>query len=121
MLQHEEFRAIFKPVISEIIQLVKDQISRSNTNVKAVLLVGGLESNAYLKDHLKIAVVNGIVVMHPPNAWLAVVLGAVMKGYQASIGQTMVSITSRLARKHYGIELHVQYDEGLHHSIRGKR
>lgn len=60
--------------------------------------------------------------MQPPNAWLAVVNGAVMKGLaQAGDGLSMVSIVSRKARKHYGIELSHQYVDALHSSIQHKR
>lgn len=121
-LQNKDLRAIFDPVIGQIVQLVKEQILTTKTDIKAVLLVGGFGANAYLKDCLKAAVGSDIEVMQPSNAWLAVANGAVMKGLaQASAGLTMVSVTSRTARKHYGVELGVPYVHALHSSIEHKR
>lgn len=51
-LQNKDLRAIFDPIVNEIIQLVKDQIQTTKTEIKAVLLVGGFGANVYLKDRL---------------------------------------------------------------------
>ena len=54
-------------------------------------------------------------VLQPPNAWTAIVRGAVMVGL-ASSNSKMASVTleSRAARKHYGIELYCVYEADEH-------
>lgn len=104
-------------------KLVKDQISASNVPIKAVLLVGGFGASNYLKERLRGAVDNSVQIMQPPNAWLAVVQGAVMKGLAQSAPEqlTVVRVQNRRARKHYGTEWRVRYDERLHGHLRHKR
>ena len=48
-------------------------------------------------------------------SWMAVVRGALMKGL-ASTSPTFatVKVSGRLARKHYGIRSHKQYDPTIH-------
>jgi hypothetical protein len=62
--------------------------------------------------------------MQPPNAWLAVVHGAVMKGLaQCSPNDslTQVKVKNRKARKHYGTEWRTRYEERLHGGAKGLR
>ena len=61
--------------------------------------------------------------MQPPNAWLAVVHGAVMKGLAQSAPDqlTQVRVQNRRARKHYGTEWRVRYDEKAHAHLRNKK
>lgn len=106
-----------------MIKLVKDQISTSNVPIRSVLLVGGFGASNYLKERLRNAVDRDIQIMQPPNAWLAVVNGAVMKGLAQCAPErlTMVKIQNRKGRKHYGTEWRTRYDETLHRQIRDKR
>lgn len=48
-----EIRAIFEPVLNEVLSLVMAQIKTSKVTVKAVLLVGGFGQNAYLRDSIR--------------------------------------------------------------------
>lgn len=116
-------QVIFEPVVQEVIKLVKDQISSSKVPIKAVLLVGGFGASHYLKERLRNAIDGKIKIMQPPNAWLAVVQGAVMKGLAQSAPErlTMVRVQNRKARKHYGTEWRTRYDERLHHALRGRK
>lgn len=121
-LQNRDLLAIFEPIVNEILQLVNDQIQSTNSDVKAVLLVGGFGSSMYLKDRLKASISPRIEGLQPPKAWLAVVSGACMKGLaEASDELNMVAIKSRTARKHYGVELRLVYDESVHISIEHKK
>ncbi|KAF4626038.1 hypothetical protein G7Y89_g12118 [Cudoniella acicularis] len=109
-----EMRAIFEPVINKIVVLVKDQIKASNRLIRAVLLVGGFGQNTYLKERLRTSV-NGVEVLQPPNAWTAIVRGAVMMGLSHSNSRLgKVNVVSRAARKHYGIELNVNFHTDVH-------
>ncbi|KAK4033713.1 chaperone protein DnaK [Parachaetomium inaequale] len=122
-LKASDLRVIFEPVVQEVIKLVKDQISSSQVPIKAVLLVGGFGASNYLKERLRGAVDQSVQIMQPPNAWLAVVHGAVMKGLAQSTPEqlTLVRVQNRRARKHYGTEWRVRYDDKAHAHLRNKK
>lgn len=122
-LKASDLQTIFEPVVLEVIRLVKDQISSSNVPIRAVLLVGGFGASNYLKERLRNAVDKKIQIMQPPNAWQAVVQGAVMKGLANSAPDqlTMVKVKNRKARKHYGTEWRSRYDEKIHGHLKDKR
>ena len=104
-------KAIFDPVIDDIIALVKGQIGATKRIIKAVLLVGGFGQNLYLKEQLRASLSSSIEVRQPANAWTAVVRGAVMVGCQSDAFQLL----SRQARKHYGIRMMCAYDARKKH------
>jgi molecular chaperone DnaK (HSP70) len=107
-------QAIFEPVILRAIGYVQGQIQASKKKIRAVLLVGGFGQNNYLKERLR-DWLGGIEVLQPPNAWTAIVRGAVMMGLsRASSALTTVAVASRRARKHYGVQLRVVYDSERH-------
>lgn len=117
-----DLKMIFEPVISQVIGLVKNQISSTNLEVKAVLLVGGFGSSTYLKERLRQAIGENVSLMQPSNAWLAVVNGAVMKGLSnSSSALTTVTIKSRASRKHYGTLLSVPYHPRIHKDLKDKK
>ncbi|KAH0528439.1 hypothetical protein TsFJ059_003308 [Trichoderma semiorbis] len=122
-LKASDLNTIFEPVVLEVIKLVKDQITVSNVPIRAVLLVGGFGASNYLKERLRNAVDKSIQIMQPPNAWQAVVQGAVMKGLANSAPDTltMVKVQNRKARKHYGTEWRTKYDERVHGHISDKK
>ncbi|KAI9768127.1 MAG: hypothetical protein M1839_004184 [Geoglossum umbratile] len=111
---------LFEPLVKEIGKLVKGQVkgvehkrTRENPsdakNVRAILLVGGFGESMYLKgslerDHPKTE------VLKAPDAWIAIVRGAVMSRlFHAPV------ITSSVATRHYGVaaaEIHKPEDEG---------
>lgn len=77
----------------------------TNKTIRAVLLVGGFGQNNYLKERLRSTLGSSVAVLQPPNAWTAVVRGAVMMGLaNANSKYAAVGIESRAARKHYGVE-----------------
>ncbi|PTB75898.1 hypothetical protein M440DRAFT_1334688 [Trichoderma longibrachiatum ATCC 18648] len=122
-LKASDLKTIFEPVVLEVIKLVKDQITVSNVPIRAVLLVGGFGASNYLKERLRNAVDKSIQIMQPPNAWQAVVQGAVMKGLANSAPDTltMVKVQNRKARKHYGTEWRTKYDERIHGHMSEKK
>ncbi|KAL4946804.1 hypothetical protein BDV06DRAFT_229684 [Aspergillus oleicola] len=110
----EGMHFIFEPVILKVIKYVQDQIAAcGDTEIRAVLLVGGFGQNSYLKERLRDAL-KSVEVLQPPNAWTAVVRGAVMMGLARTSALRTVDVVSRKARKHYGIELHTPFKEGKH-------
>ena len=61
-------KEVFRPVIDEIIALIKGQVRATKTEVKAVLLVGGFGQSAYLRDSVRKAVASSsIEVMQSPS------------------------------------------------------
>ncbi|EFQ31525.1 uncharacterized protein GLRG_06814 [Colletotrichum graminicola M1.001] len=122
-LKASDLQTIFEPVVLECIKLVKDQITASNVPIRAVLLVGGFGASNYLKERLRNAIDKSIQIMQPPNAWQAVVQGAVMKGLAQVSPEhlTQVRIQNRKARKHYGTEWRTKYDVKLHKNLEQKR
>lgn len=109
--------------MKEVIGLVQNQIKSCKVPIRALLLVGGFGSSTYLKERLRASVDKSTLVLQPPNAWLAVVHGAVMKGLAISAPEqlTTIKVHNRKARKHYGVVLHSIFDEALHGHIRNRR
>ncbi|KAH6662561.1 hypothetical protein B0J14DRAFT_707549 [Halenospora varia] len=98
---------IFDPIIREIDKLVSEQVTKvrmerlqlgnsSRAAIKAIFLVGGFGSSAYLKDVIEKSN-PGVLVIQPKEAWSAIVRGAVM----SKLGLAPV-ITATKAPKHYG-------------------
>lgn len=111
-----EVRAIFEPVLKEVLRLVTGQINATEKHVKAVILVGGFGQNAYLRDSIRNEIKSSkIEVYQSPNSWTAVVRGALMKGLAStSPAFSTVGITGRAARKHYGINVGMEYHDLEH-------
>jgi len=110
-----EMSDIFEPVVEKTIKLVKGQIQATNKKISAVILVGGFGQNNYMKERLRSSVGESVLVLQPPNAWTAVVRGAVMMGLaRANSKLAAVGLVSRAARKHYGIELRVEFEADIH-------
>ncbi|WZH46094.1 hypothetical protein QYS62_007164 [Fusarium acuminatum] len=121
-LKASDLQTIFEPVVLEVIRLVKDQITASNVPVRAILLVGGFGASSYLKERLRIAVDKSVQIMQPPNAWQAIVQGAVLKGLaNAAPDLAVVRVKNRKARKHYGTEWRARWDDKLHGHLKSKR
>ncbi|KAH0543127.1 hypothetical protein FGG08_002553 [Glutinoglossum americanum] len=96
-----DLRKIFDPVIGAVVMLIFQQnaavTSHGGDRVAAILLVGGFGGSAYLKKQIE-ARVAGVAVSQPPEAWSAVVRGALLRILNgAGIVQT------RKIRAHYGI------------------
>lgn len=123
-----EVRAIFEPVLNEVLRLVKGQITATKKAVKAVILVGGFGQNAYLRDAIRHEIKSSRTqVYQSPNryapilprqyggwlisdSWTAVVRGALMKGLAStSPAFATVGISGRAARKHYGLNVGKEY------------
>lgn len=117
-MKPSDLKEIFDPIVGQIISLVWGQIVATKVKVKAVLLVGGFGQSNYLKEQIRGAMIKRskkIEVLQPPDAWTAVVRGAVMKGLANCDDKlARVQIGPRAARKHYGVKFNTTYDEALH-------
>lgn len=52
-LSETEVKAIFEPVVKEMLKLMTDQIKAAKRHVKTVILVGGFGQSAYLRDAIR--------------------------------------------------------------------
>ena len=124
-LKGTDLHMIFEPVVLQVIRLVQEQIIASNVPIRTIMLVGGFGQSTYLKERIQSAVKDQtqdrvkVKVMRPDNAWLAVVLGAVRKGLSlyAPEEAPRIRIRARRARKHYGYQMCIEYNEAQHSSI----
>ncbi|KFY95920.1 hypothetical protein V500_02611 [Pseudogymnoascus sp. VKM F-4518 (FW-2643)] len=110
LVESKDIATIFDPVIRDIESLVHTQLKNAKLagyNVKAILLVGGFGSSTYLYRRLQ-KKFSDIEIMQPPNAWTSVVRGAVLRGTYGN------AITSRKARRHYGVMAYHPFDLERH-------
>lgn len=114
-----EVKAMFQPVVDEVIQLVDGQIAHlrmRGESVNGIVLVGGFGQSIYLYNCLKARVADMSPVpkvLQPINAWTAVVRGAVLRGLEGS-----ELVLSRRARRHYGIRCTSRFNPLLHSQSR---
>lgn len=118
----------FQPSIERIKLLVAQQIAASNVPISAIMLVGGYGQSTYLREELEadeLIQQRRIVVHQPTEAWTAVVEGAVMKGLSVAaprdINTTKIRLVNRRARKHYGTQLTVSYNDRVHSELINER
>lgn len=105
--------------------LLKSNPTAPNNDVKGIILVGGFGQNVYLYMRLKqhfnslnppeysahpsdFLTEKHVEVIQPPNAWTAVVRGAVLRGLDGSM------VVSRRARRHYGTTYSTMFDASKH-------
>lgn len=118
--------SFFQPSIERIKLLVAEQIAASNVPITAIIMVGGYGQCQYLKEELEqdsLIRERQIQIHRSRRAWTAVVEGAVMKGlYEMSPeDSTRIRISNYKARKHYGTELTVTYQDSIHSELFEKR
>ncbi|KAL9607109.1 MAG: hypothetical protein Q9167_007949 [Letrouitia subvulpina] len=117
-LTNDAVYQIFDPVISTIEGLVTEQVNRvklkrimdshpKGKDIKAIFLVGGFGSNHFLKLRLEMAN-PGVQIIQPPDAWAAIAKGAVLSQIRREAPAT---ITSTVARRHYGVSANGKYNE----------
>ncbi|KAI2787514.1 hypothetical protein POX_f07882 [Penicillium oxalicum] len=115
----EEMRAIFLPVLDEVVRLTNQQIKLSKSSMKAALVVGGFGQNQFIRNHIQENIPSDVRVLAPPDGWTAVVRGALAKVLsQASPSIPRIVISSRVARMHYGHVMSVPYDIQKHDTNR---
>ncbi|KAL9628542.1 MAG: hypothetical protein Q9204_005824 [Flavoplaca sp. TL-2023a] len=110
---------IFEPVIKQIINLVIQQIKVSKkvgAEVQGVIMVGGFGENIYLFERLQKALKSRhIEVRVSPQAWTAVVRGALIRGLEeARSSRALGTVVGRIARYSYGTECAREYERSKH-------
>ncbi|KEY71213.1 hypothetical protein S7711_02323 [Stachybotrys chartarum IBT 7711] len=109
-LLRKDVEDIFKPLISDILRLIDDQvksvqIKRPRSGITGIFLVGGFGSSQYLKTCVEHAN-PGVNVLQPSDAW-----GAIVKGAALSKLPQQAKVVSTSATKHYGVEALSHYDD----------
>ncbi|KAF1796509.1 hypothetical protein FB192DRAFT_1431227 [Mucor lusitanicus] len=98
---------VFDPVISEVVQLCRD-LQKDTTNLKAIFMVGGFGSSAYLYSQMeKEFSPENIRIVQPDRPEMAVARGAVIFGMHPS------KIATRIPRFWYGIEITNIFDPSV--------
>ena len=109
----DEVATLFKPVVEEVLALVKKQMHATEQPLSAILLMGGFGQSHYLRSQIQAAVGN-VRVMQSPQSWTAVVRGALILGLASTLPDGAgVRISARKARKHYGIPLYKTFDPAI--------
>ncbi|KAI0148626.1 hypothetical protein GGR57DRAFT_505093 [Xylariaceae sp. FL1272] len=117
----------FEPSILEIIRLVKEQVAMSAIRVHSILLVGGYGQSNCLRERPSLVFEKGanvqvpISILQPPKAWISIARGAAMKALTIVKPETrdlpVPGVKSRAARKHYGVELGLEFISSIHAGI----
>lgn len=107
-LQAEFFKGFFTKSVSSIINHIQELIQQPHLNdVSTILLIGGYSEC----DVIKTTIVSSyphLRVVHPDDAGLAVLKGAVLFGHEPH------SISSRVCKYTYGIAMTLPFVEGKH-------
>lgn len=107
-----EFAGMFDPVIEDVLALVRAQLAAVEAKGRycgTLLLVGGFAESDYLYDRIKSEFRAKIpVIVRPISPGSAIIQGAVTFGFNPRV------LTSRLARKTYGIASCRDFQEGKH-------
>lgn len=118
--------SFFLPSIERIKLLVAEQIAASNVPITAIIMVGGYGQCQFLREELErdsVIKERRIRIHQSATAWTAVVRGAVMKGLHEVNPEdsTRIRISNYKARKHYGTEMTVTYQDSVHAELFNRR
>ena len=112
-LSNELMISFFEPLVNKIINKVKELLGETKQKAgyypKFIFLVGGFGESPYLRQKIKKEFEsNELIVLIPKRPLVSVVRGACM------FGLNPFSITSRIAKKTYGISTLGIFDEKKH-------
>ncbi|KAI1295090.1 Heat shock 70 kDa protein 12A [Mortierella claussenii] len=112
-------REVFDPVVNDVLRLIQHQLQQTHHQCHAIFLVGGFGCSGYLHTRVKAEFGARVPMIGiPPRAELAVVRGAVYAGLMPKI------ITQRVARRWYGVDSLMAYEEGVdvaHKKVRDRQ
>ncbi|KAG0282105.1 Heat shock 70 kDa protein 12A, partial [Linnemannia gamsii] len=97
---------VFEPVVKDVLSLIQEQLTQAK-DCAAIFLVGGFGSSNYLYSRVKAQFSSQVgLISIPPRPELAVVRGAVCVGLNPRV------VTSRIARRCYGISSDQPFEKG---------
>ncbi|KAH2440572.1 hypothetical protein KXW63_000970, partial [Aspergillus fumigatus] len=106
----DDVERIFDPIVCDVEELIAGQvasITRVGLSIEAIILVGGFGSSEYLFRRVQKQYPT-IKVLQPPDAWSAVVSGAVQRGLEGN------RVECRIARRNYGVEFRTDWNPITH-------
>ncbi|RDW66734.1 hypothetical protein BP5796_09483 [Coleophoma crateriformis] len=110
-LKTVQLNSIFEEVCPRIVDLVQKQIEAvkktTDSDPKAIFLVGGFGANRYLKEELQLKFPK-ITIQQPRDAWSAICRGAVQKAISDE------TVTNHITKYHYGITCRQPWNETEH-------
>ena len=106
-LKAKNMDGIFTPTVQSIVNCV-DGLMKRTTDVEYIFMVGGFSSSQYLTSEIRRVFGDKVKVLIPDDPALAVLKGAVMFGWRPDY------ITSRIARKSYGVSVTRAFDPSKH-------
>ncbi|KAF9505320.1 hypothetical protein BS47DRAFT_558685 [Hydnum rufescens UP504] len=95
-------KQIFDPVITRVLDILASQLSKTNTTVHALLLVGGFAANRYLYRCIRRRF--GPLIQHiltPRDPDIATCLGATQSGIERGLVQRVLTSPTIIAAKSY--------------------
>ncbi|KAG0287386.1 hypothetical protein BGZ97_007115 [Linnemannia gamsii] len=105
---------VFEPVVKDVLSLIQEQLTLAK-DCGAIFLVGGFGSSNYLFSRVKAKFSSQVgLISIPPCPELAVVRGAVYAGLNLRV------VTSRIARRCYGISSDQPFEKGKDPLIKRK-
>ena len=103
------FKPLFDKITNKVSQLLKEAKNKVGYNAKFIFLVGGFSESPFLKAEIKKKFENDeIKVLAPKRPQVSVIRGACMFGLNPRL------ITSRIAKKTYGINTLTTFDPERH-------
>ncbi|EEP75420.1 conserved hypothetical protein [Uncinocarpus reesii 1704] len=115
MINDGDLRAVFDPVVDQILELVRQQIKDANAEtgkntINKIILVGGFGDSEYLRRAFQKSFGSdgNILVTVPDRPQTAIVRGAALRGLEG-----LRSITKR-CRRHYGYSWAVPFRANEH-------
>lgn len=116
VISPDDMKLIFNDCISDVIELIKEQIvqveDNQNRKVKHCFLVGGFGENPYLREELGDSLKRRKIKLQRPDkdsSWTAVVQGAVIYGAE-KLRQQHIKYVYACSRS-YGIVMNNRYSE----------
>ena len=108
VLMSSFFQPLFENIKSKVAQLVA-QVKAKREELKFIFMVGGFSESPYLKSEIKKQFeIEGLQVLVPRRPQVSVVRGACLFGLDPH------SITSRIAKRTYGINTLTTFDHEKH-------
>ncbi|KAG0036652.1 hypothetical protein BGZ82_003913 [Podila clonocystis] len=111
-------REVFDPVVNDVLRLIQHQLQQTNYQCHAIFLVGGFGSSGYLQKRVQDEFGTRVPMIGvPPRAELAVVRGAAYAGLMPK------TVTQRVARRWYGVDSLMAFEEGqdlVHKKVRDR-
>ncbi|CAG8443263.1 10309_t:CDS:10 [Ambispora gerdemannii] len=106
-LDYASVKAMFDPVVDQILQLIQKQITSAEGRVRCMFLVGGFAESQYLQLRVKQAFSRFVTTIAVPSHPIA----AIVRG-ALSYGLNMGTVETRVLKWTYGVEVSSKWERG---------